>query len=104
MIKVEHRENGLNKETVFRTQNNKHFTAGELKTILNQLPEEFKDAEVRIQECDNDYKVRTIVFRNEKIPTLDGDFDFDFRRYTIHLFGCAIFRGGTITDAYTLES
>lgn len=104
MIIVENKDRGLDKETVFRAQGNKHFTAVELKTILNQLPEEFKDAEVRIHECDNDYKVRTIVFRNEKIPTLDGDLDFDFRRYTIHLFGCAIFRGGTVTDAYTLES
>ena len=104
MIKVEHHDCGLDKEIVFRTQGNKHFTAGELKTVLNQLPEEFKDAEVRIHEYDNDYKVRTIIFRNEKIMPQAGELDFDNRRYTINLFGCAIFRGGEITDAYTLES
>ncbi len=104
MITVEHRDRGNDEETVFRTQGNKPFTAGELKTVLNQIPEEFKDAEVRIQECSNDYKVRTIVFRNEKIMPQDGELDFDNRRRSIHLFGCAIFRGGTITDAYTLES
>ncbi len=104
MIKVGLLDRGNGKETVFRSQGNKPFTAGELKTILNQLPEEFKDADVKIQECDNDYKVRTIVFRNEKVPPPDGEFDFDARRYSVHLFGCAIFRGGTTTDAYTLES
>lgn len=104
MIKVGHLDRGNCKETVFRAQGNKHFTAGELKAVLSQLPEEFKDAEVRIQECDNDYKVRTIVFRNEKIMPQDGELDFDNRRYSIHLFGCAIFRGGIVTDAYTLES
>ncbi len=104
MITVEHLDRENEKDMVFRAEGNKPFTVSELKTILNHLPEEFKDADVKVHECLSDNKVRTILFQNEKVLPQAGELDFDNRRYSVYLSGNAFYIGGTVTDAYTLES
>ena len=104
MISVEHLDWDEDKEIVFRKKGNGNLTAGELKTIINQLPDEFKDAEVVLHESVYDGKVRTVRFQNKKIQPQPGELDFDSRRYQIQIVGTVFRRGGVTTDAYTLES